>query len=279
MISKVLTRTAPLVSRAAIGWAIWLGGAAVVLFASLARLQAISPWGLLVCLSLLAALGGLLLARTLSSWVAASPVTAEIFAAGVMGTSVIVGLIVPALQEIAAHEAWAPAAAQWALALSAGAGMLALLDRLVPHRHAPVAGQDRTALLFLFALALHNVPEGLALSMSEVMGPTLALGIAIQNVPESVLAMWLLTAAGWSAARAGAWGFAAVSVEPAVALLAKSLGLAVAEHAVLMAGLAAGAMGFVLIHEFAPRLRRVGVRAMLPLASGSALVLGLSAWM
>ncbi len=278
MISKVLTRTAPLVSRAALGWTIWLGGAAAALAQVLAQLQDFSPWGFLVCLSLLAALGGLLLARTLSSWMAVSPATAELFAAGVMGTSVIVGLIVPALQEIAAHEAWASAAAQWALALGAGAAMLALLDRLVPHRHAPAAGQDRTALLFLFALALHNVPEGLALSMSEVMGPSLALGIAIQNVPESVLAMWLLTAAGWSGASAGAWGFAAVSVEPAVALLAKSLGLADVEHALAMTGLAAGAMGFVLIHEFAPQLRRVGVRAALPLASGSALVLGLSAW-
>ena len=111
MISKVLTRTAPLVSRAALGWTIWLGGAAAALAQVLAQLQDFSPWGFLVCLSLLAALGGLLLARTLSSWMAVSPATAELFAAGVMGTSVIVGLIVPALQEIAAHEAWASAAA------------------------------------------------------------------------------------------------------------------------------------------------------------------------
>ena len=61
MISKVLTRTAPLVSRTALGWAIWLGGAAAALAHVLAQLQAVSPWGFLVCLSLLAALGGLAL--------------------------------------------------------------------------------------------------------------------------------------------------------------------------------------------------------------------------
>ncbi|MDD3433934.1 ZIP family metal transporter [Tepidiphilus baoligensis] len=294
MISKVLARFGPMGTaheptqrkggalrafRAALGWAIWLAGAAVLFAAVLVPLKTASPWGFLVCLSLSAALGGLLIARTLSSWVLASPVTAEIFAAGVMGTSVIVGLILPSIQEIASQDGGqVQTMLRWMLMLGLGAGMLALLDRLVPHRHEPLAGQERSARLFLFALALHNVPEGLALSMSEVLGPSLALGIAIQNVPESVLAMWLLTAAGWSDRKAGVWAFAAVSVEPVVALLTKSLGLVGTEQALSMAGLAAGAMGFVLIHEFAPRLRQSGMRAILPLVGGAALVLGLSYW-
>ena len=111
------------------------------------------------------------------------------FAAGVMLCAAMVGLILPALEH--AGKGGAPLAA---LGVIAGAGAINLLDRFVPHLH-NVAGIDREkhgqntqqlnkVLLFVTAIAIHNLPEGIAAGVSFGTGDvsdaiSVASGIAL----------------------------------------------------------------------------------------------------
>ena len=131
------------------------------------------------------------------------------FCAGIMLASSTIGLILPAFD----------ATGQWwwvAVGVMAGAFFLNLLDLLTPHLHTITgldpemhhnAGSLNKVLLFVMAIALHKLPEGMAagVSMTAAKGTladwTVSLGIAIQNIPEGMVIIAPLLLAGVSGLR------------------------------------------------------------------------------
>ena len=133
------------------------------------------------------------------------------FAAGVMMAAAVLGLIVPAWEMVAGAGILVPLAGVFC-----GALFLNMMDKLTPHLH-HLSGLDEEAhnnnpalnklLLFLLAIALHNFPEGLAAGVGfggeNVEGAfTVAAGIALQNVPEGMIVVSPMVAAGVSRKRA-----------------------------------------------------------------------------
>jgi ZIP family zinc transporter len=143
------------------------------------------------------------------------------------------------------------------------------LDQFTPHEHDKTGpcgpGVDRCGRvwLFVFAIALHNLPEGMAIGVSFAhcdlaVGLPLATAIALQDIPEGLAVALAMRAAGFSAPLAVGVAAASGVLEPIGALLGVGLasGLAVAYPVGL--GLAAGAMIFVVSHEVIPETHRNG---------------------
>ncbi|KJH83992.1 divalent cation transporter [Pseudomonas fluorescens] len=191
------------------------------------------------------------------------------FGAGVMLAATAFSLIVPA---IAAAEQlgltpWA-ASGLVCLGILSGAFGLYLVDRKVsasPERLIAAPGRPIIApriWLFVFAIIAHNIPEGMAVGVSAGGGmpdaDSLAMGIALQDVPEGLVIALVLAAAGMSRARAFLIGAASGLVEPVFALLCAWL-VSLAEVLLpLGLALAAGAMLLVVTHEVIPESRRNG---------------------
>lgn len=208
----------------------------------------------------------LLLARQVSQRVQASLLG---FGAGVMLAATAFSLVLPAF---AAGEALMGnrLAAGGIAAAGVGLGGLALMlmDRLLPHEHSVGAktdgarAQSRRIWLFVAAITLHNLPEGLAVGVAfgdnPVSGAALALGIAVQNMPEGLVVALALTAAGYSRPFAAMVAFASGLVEPIGGLL--GAGLLAISQVLLPWGLAfaGGAMLFVVSHEIIPESHRGG---------------------
>ena len=185
------------------------------------------------------------------------------FGAGVMLAASIFSLLLPAVDAAQALGASHPGAVVTAaIGLSIGAALLLLMDRALPHTHAP-AGQRSTAAvwLFVFAIAVHNIPEGLAIGVAaggDGSGNAVATGISLQNVPEGLIVAIALASAGYS--RALAFVVAALSglVEPLAAMGgAMMVGVSTLILPWALAG-AAGAMLFVVSHEIIPESHRRG---------------------
>lgn len=191
------------------------------------------------------------------------------FGAGVMLAATAFSLIVPA---IAAAEQlgltpWA-ASGLVCLGILSGAFGLYLVDRKVsasPERLIAAPGRPIIApriWLFVVAIIAHNIPEGMAVGVSAGGGmpdaDSLAMGIALQDVPEGLVIALVLAAAGMSHARAFLIGAASGLVEPVFALLCAWL-VSLAEVLLpLGLALAAGAMLLVVTHEVIPESRRNG---------------------
>jgi len=204
------------------------------------------------------------------------------FGAGVMLAACSFSLIIPALDSARENGA-----ADWTAGGIVGGGILfgamilMLIDRAVPHEHfvkgleGPQARALKRAWLFVFAIALHNVPEGLAIGVAfagpdPIAAQALATGIAIQDVPEGMVVALALRAVGYGRWTAVALGIASGLVEPVAAVIgALLIGLSAA---LLPWGLAiaAGAMLFVISHEIIPESHRKGHEA----AATSGLMLG-----
>lgn len=192
------------------------------------------------------------------------------FAAGVMIAASIWSLILPAFDE--AGTGPAGAAVVTAGFLLGCAGML-LLDRLVPHQHPDDDTPEGHAshlsrpMLLVLAVALHNIPEGLALgvviaaaaehsSMSWAGALMFGLGLALQNFPEGLAVVLPLRQAGASKRKCHRLGLLASLAEPAAALL----GLAFTSLLSALGGIimplllsvAAGAMIFIVVEELIP---------------------------
>ena len=135
------------------------------------------------------------------------------FAAGVMLAAAVLGLIVPSLEHGGAHGIWITIPG-----IIIGAIFLNLLDKLVPHLHSLAGisaehelhpeGAERLSkvLLFVAAIAIHNLPEGVAAGVSFGTGNvadafTVAGGIALQNIPEGMVIIAPMLAAGVSKKR------------------------------------------------------------------------------
>ena len=128
------------------------------------------------------------------------------FAAGVMLAAAIIGLILPSLEY--GGKGSLPVTI---LGIFCGAVCLTFLDKLVPHLHR-MSGVDQEAhpssseqldkvLLFVMAIAIHNLPEGIAAGVGFGTGNTgealtIAAGIALQNIPEGMVIIAPMLAAG-----------------------------------------------------------------------------------
>lgn len=184
------------------------------------------------------------------------------FGAGVMLAAAVFSLLMPGFAAAEALGASrADAVVTVASALLVGALALLALDRALPHSHAPDGRRSARAVwMFVFAIAVHNIPEGLAIGVAagEAGGNAVATGISLQNVPEGLIVAIALVAAGYSRVLAFAVAAGSGLVEPAAALVGT---LMVSQSAALLPwglGAAAGAMLFVVSHEIIPESHRRG---------------------
>ena len=128
------------------------------------------------------------------------------FAAGVMLSAAVLGLIIPSLEYGGDFGLIITIAG-----IFAGAFCLNLIDRFVPHLHKMVGGDVEAhnnaslskILLFVMAIAIHNLPEGIAAGVGFGAGETnqaqafmIAGGIALQNIPEGMVIIGPMLAAG-----------------------------------------------------------------------------------
>ncbi|MEX0166932.1 ZIP family metal transporter [Pseudomonas brassicacearum] len=191
------------------------------------------------------------------------------FGAGVMLAATAFSLIVPgiAAAERLGLTPWA-ASGLISFGILLGAFGLYLVDRKVcacPERLVAAPGRPIIApriWLFVFAIIAHNIPEGMAVGVSAGGGmpdaDSLAMGIALQDVPEGLVIALVLATAGMSRVKAFLIGAASGLVEPVFALLCAWL-VSLAEMLLpLGLALAAGAMLLVVTHEVIPESRRNG---------------------
>lgn len=126
------------------------------------------------------------------------------FAAGVMLAAAVLGLIVPSLDYGGKYRLIITVAG-----IFAGAVCLNLIDKVVPHLHRLVGADIEQhnnsnlsrVLLFVTAIAIHNLPEGIAAGVGFGSGDTagalvIAGGIALQNIPEGMVIIGPMLASG-----------------------------------------------------------------------------------
>jgi ZIP family zinc transporter len=186
------------------------------------------------------------------------------FGAGVMLAAAAFSLLLPAIE-----MAGKSGTVTIALGLLAGGAFLMACDRVLPHAH--LAGDLhgmgaenlRRVWLFVFAMALHNLPEGLAVGVAyggpdNAAAPALALGIGIQNIPEGLVTALALMAAGYGRVAAVVLATATGLLEPVAAAPGAALVTGAAPLLPLAMAFAAGAMLFVVSHEVIPESHRRG---------------------
>ncbi|WP_371323424.1 ZIP family metal transporter [Dechloromonas sp. ZY10] len=198
---------------------------------------------------------------------ASSPALLLGVAGGMMLAASVFSLLVPALEMVAAASRPGFAGAAVALALLAGAAGMQHFDRRLPHTHiepqqAPPLQRARVpnAGLIVAAIALHNLPEGLAVGVAAAAGADhgISLGIALQNIPEGWIVASTLLALGASPWRAAGLALATGLIEPLgglVGVIAASLAGAALPLAL---SAAAGAMFWVVGHELVPAAQAGG---------------------
>lgn len=192
------------------------------------------------------------------------------FAAGIMLAACSFSLIIPGI-DAAIEQSAGPWGAGMIIgvAIFLGSLLISLIERYVPHEHfiKGVEGHQAQILkriwLFVFAIILHNVPEGLAIGVAfggtdYLRASALAAGIAIQNMPEGFVVAVALFTAGYKRSTAVLLGVASGLVEPVAAVLGA---LVINLSSMLLPwglGFAAGAMLYVISHEMIPESHRKG---------------------
>ena len=191
------------------------------------------------------------------------------FAAGVMIAASVWSLLIPSI-DLARQRgkiSWLPALIGFAL----GIVFLLLIDSIVPHLHLKSTkpeGFDRglfskTAMM-LFAVTIHNIPEGMAVGVTcaGAIGENpritltsalaLSMGIAIQNFPEGAIISMPLKGEGMSKGKAFFYGVLSGAVEPVGAIITLLLTSHVLPLLPYFLSFAAGAMMYVVIEELIP---------------------------
>ncbi len=190
------------------------------------------------------------------------------FAAGVMLSAAVLGLVLPSLEYGGKYGVWVTVAG-----IFAGAVCLSALDKLVPHLHRLAGAEDEAhqnaglnkVLLFVLAIALHNLPEGIAAGVSfgtgdESKALMIALGIALQNVPEGMVIIAPLLGAGVSGKRTFVIALITGLVEVLgtfVGYFAVSIATAILPFALSFAG---GTMLYVISDEMIPETHAHGAQ-------------------
>ena len=192
------------------------------------------------------------------------------FAAGVMLAASFFSLIVPGLEaaQVLYGGRMLPALIA-VIGVLLGGGFIAVLNEIVPHEHffqgreGPARAEWARIWLFVLAITIHNLPEGLAVGVGFAggdfdKGMMLATGIGLQNAPEGLTVALALVSVGYS--RGYAFAVAALTglVEP-VAGLAGAYGVSLSQLLLPWAmTFAAGAMIYVISHEIIPETHRHG---------------------
>ena len=190
------------------------------------------------------------------------------FASGVMIAASVWSLLIPSLDMGVKSSAisWLPATAGFLL----GMAFLLLLDTYVPHLHVDsdepegVASHLKKTTMLVFAVTLHNIPEGMAVgvvlagAMQGNAGVTLAgavalsIGIAIQNFPEGAIISMPLKSAGHSRKKAFVLGTLSGVVEPIFGIITVLLISLIVPVLPYLLSFAAGAMIYVVVEELIP---------------------------
>lgn len=198
------------------------------------------------------------------------------FGAGVMLAACLFSLILPGMAAASTQgpftgTQWAGAATMGA-AIMLGAAAMLITERLLPHEHfikgreglgVETARRLQRTWLFVFAIALHNLPEGLAIGVSAIGNDgfgagALATGIAIQDVPEGMVISVALLAAGYRRWFAVALGILSGLIEPLGAFVGATIINLSSTILPWGLGFSAGAMLFVISHEIIPESHRKG---------------------
>jgi ZIP family zinc transporter len=192
------------------------------------------------------------------------------FSAGIMMAASFFSLLMPSI-EMAKHQGlpgWFPAI----VGFLSGCFFLSLADHFLPHLHLDqplekaegVKTHWKKTTLLVFAITLHNIPEGLALGVAigaaaaqggpEAMlaAMVLAIGIGIQDFPEGLAISAPLCASGFSKRKAFMVGQWSGIVEPLAAMVGAAAVMMVQSLLPYALAFAAGAMIFVTIEELIP---------------------------
>lgn len=190
------------------------------------------------------------------------------FASGVMIAASVWSLLIPAI-EMAEQQGkipWVPALVGFLF----GILFLLLLDSVVPHLHMNsdqpegIVSKLGKNTMLVFAVTLHNIPEGMAVgvvfagvraespSISIAGAFALAIGIAIQNFPEGAIISMPLIGNGISKRRAFSYGVLSGVVEPVGAVLTILLTALIVSVLPYILAFAAGAMIYVVVEELIP---------------------------
>ena len=211
------------------------------------------------------------------------------FAAGVMLAAAVLGLIIPSVES--GEKYGIPIALLITVAgIFVGALCLNLIDKLVPHLHA-LAGVESEehhneglskVLLFVMAIAIHNLPEGIAAGVGfgsgedgRIQALIIASGIALQNIPEGMVIIAPMLAAGVSKKRtlliASLTGLVEV-IGTLIGYLAVKVSVVILPFALAFAG---GTMLYVISDEMIPETHAHGAQrgATYALLAGFALML------
>jgi len=211
------------------------------------------------------------------------------FTGGVMIAASFWSLLSPAIEYVelqnelglSSTPVWLPPA----VGFFAGASFLYILDKMIPHLHifgkedeaeGPKTDLKKTVLLVL-AIAIHNVPEGLAVGVAfgalaspDLLGMdgtavftlgsaiALAIGIGIQNFPEGFAVSMPLRRMGVSKLKSWQWGQLSAIVEPIFAVIGAAIVMSVLPILPYALSFAAGAMIFIVVEEVIPESQRGG---------------------
>ena len=190
------------------------------------------------------------------------------FASGVMIAASVWSLLIPSIEmaEAQGKVAWIPAVIGFLL----GIVFLLVLDSVVPHMHLEsekpegMKSKLKKTTMMVFAVTLHNIPEGMAVGvtfagvLTQNAGITmagafaLAIGIAIQNFPEGAIISMPLKSEGVSKLKAFLYGTLSGIVEPIGAIITILLTNAVVPILPYLLSFAAGAMIYVVVEELIP---------------------------
>lgn len=195
------------------------------------------------------------------------------FGAGVMLAASSFSLVIPALAAAKSQGAsgWG-AGSIVAAGILLGALMLLGIDRAVPHEHfvkgveGPEARSLKRVWLFVLAIVLHNLPEGLAIGVAfagtdTVGAVALTTGISIQDVPEGLVVALALRGVGYGRLLSVVLGVLSGLVEPVTAVLGAAVIGGSASMLPWGLAMAAGAMLYVISHEIIPESHRKGHEA------------------
>lgn len=192
------------------------------------------------------------------------------FAAGVMLAATFFSLILPSMNEaIHLGATKIGAVLQTILGITLGGTTLALIHKYTPHKHFSKGAEGKNVdrlkkiWLFVWAITLHNFPEGLSVGVAaasgdQAIGIGTTIGIGLQNIPEGLSVAVALRSEGYS----GKYSFGVACLTGFVEIIGGLIGAIILTISIKLLPLAlayaAGAMLFVVSDEIIPETHREG---------------------